>query len=665
MNDDFAARTEPFLAAGVLAPADVHAVALTAPRFGESDPIRMLGLAFAVRAPRVGHAGVDLATVALRIDDEEVRAEEGSEPSLPWPDPATWMKATLGSPMVGPPDRRDRPFVRQLLDSGSLLLTRRIYREQERVAAALRHRAVAVVADRARIAELDRTIARLFGDDPTSEAARAVRLAAARRLALVVGGPGTGKTFSITRLLAAVLAGRDDDRPVVALAAPTGKAAVRMREAILEATSPEATPWLDIDDRLRSTLRALESKTLHRLLGMRPDGSSRHDARNPLPADLVVVDEVSMVDLGLMRHLLEAISPEARLVLLGDRDQLPSVEAGSVLADLVGDRSTGPLAGSLQLFTESRRFADAPDVALVAGCLQSYATSVTGLPAEAAERLVRALDVFCGRAHAPGERHPGSRLSWLGPPDRPGEHWPARPTEAQLDALAAPYTKGFAWLDPAGGVRAVEGYAQLLRRHAGSLHDQARQRELLGALERYRVLAVHRRGPLGVADLNRAIARQVRQFLGHRGAGGRHWVGLPILVTENSYEVGLMNGDVGLVLSVSGNGEAVFPTERPEQVRRVALSRLPPHEPALAMTVHKAQGSQFDRVALVLAGRPSPIQTRELVYTGVTRARNQLAWLGDEAELHEALGRRVARASGLEALLGEDEPGLPGSARGS
>lgn len=674
----FLKRAQPFLDQGVLSWADVHAVDLVSPRFGERDAERMLGLAFAVRAPRTGHAGVDLGAVAKQLDDERlvrstrfVDDEDDVEPalaeSLPWPEAAGWQRRTAESPLVGGPADRDRPFVRQELGDATLLLTRRMFHEQELVADALRGRARALVPPEAQLPDLDATLGRLFPDEPGGESARAVRLAASQRLAIVIGGPGTGKTFSITRLLAALLsdrraptgARRGGERPlVIALAAPTGKAAVRMREAIREATAAGATPRLEVDEGVRTVLQTLDSMTLHRLVGVRPDGTTRHGPKHPIPADVIVVDEVSMVDLANMRRLVEAVPAEARLVLLGDRDQLASVEAGCVLADLVGDGASGPLASNVQAFTRSRRFSSAPDVALIAACLQSYATSMRDVPADPAARSPRAVDVFMNRARAEGERCPGERVQWLGAPE-PGAYG-ARPTEAQLDALARPYTHGFDALE-AGGKRRLPGYAELLREHqlpsghyARTLHDPRVQRAILDALDRHRVLAVHRRGPLGVSGVEKALAARVRAFLAERwGAreGQRHWIGRPILITENAYDVKLMNGDVGVVLPTADRIAAVFPDERPGEVRAVDLSRLPPHEGALAMTVHKSQGSQFDRVSLVLAGRASPIQTRELVYTGVTRAKNQLAWLGAEAELRDALDRRVARASGLAALL--------------
>jgi exodeoxyribonuclease V alpha subunit len=643
----FLDRAQPFLKAGVLDASDIHAIALTAPRFGEDDIERMLGLAFAARAPRVSHPGVDLRTLRQHI------VIETDEP-LPWPsDPDAWARRTLASPMVGSPDDLLKPFVtqpRRSAPDAPLLLTRRMYVEQQRVAGAIAARAAHELSDAAHIGDLDATLARLFPssagtDGPDGEAARAVRLAATRALALIVGGPGTGKTFSVTRLLAALMESRALS---VALAAPTGKAAARMREAIREATDATAQPVLDVSDDVRARLQALPATTLHRLVGVRPDGSSRHTAATPIAAQLVIVDEVSMVDLTMMRRLVEAVHPDARLVLLGDRDQLASVEAGCVLADLVPATGTAPLAGNTQTFTRSRRFESAPDIALIAACLQSYATRHPDLPSgDPPAALARAIEVFSGARHASQETQPEWRIERLGAPDRSDRY--AKPAAQQLTRLAAPY---------------LEGYAEALIAALGDgqqVDDPQWQRELLAVFDRYRVLAVHRRGPLGVQQLEQALAKRIRDAIdagrgdrAHRRSidlGEGHWVGRPILITENAYDIGLMNGDVGIVLPLADGAAAVFPHETPGEVRCVALSRLPPHEGALAMTVHKSQGSQFEHVALVLAGRDSPIQTRELIYTGVTRAKQRLSWLGDLDELRIALARQVRRESGLPDLL--------------
>ena len=643
----FLDRAQPFLKAGVLDASDIHAIALTAPRFGEDDIERMLGLAFAARAPRVSHPGVDLRTLRQHI------VIETDEP-LPWPsDPDAWARRTLASPMVGSPDDLLKPFVaqpRRSAPDAPLLLTRRMYVEQQRVSGAIAARAAHELPDAAHIGDLDATLARLFPssagtDGPDGEAARAVRLAATRALALIVGGPGTGKTFSVTRLLAALMESRALS---VALAAPTGKAAARMREAIREATDATAQPVLDVSDDVRARLQALPATTLHRLVGVRPDGSSRHTAANPIAAQLVIVDEVSMVDLTMMRRLVEAVHPDARLVLLGDRDQLASVEAGCVLADLVPATGTAPLAGNTQTFTRSRRFESAPDIALIAACLQSYATRHPDLPSgDPPAALARAIEVFSGARYASQETQPEWRIERLGAPDRSDRY--AKPAAQQLTRLAAPY---------------LEGYAEALIAALGDgqqVDDPQWQRELLAVFDRYRVLAVHRRGPLGVQQLEQALAKRIRDAIdagrgdrAHRRSidlGEGHWVGRPILITENAYDIGLMNGDVGIVLPLADGAAGVFPHETPGEVRCVALSRLPPHEGALAMTVHKSQGSQFDHVALVLAGRDSPIQTRELIYTGVTRAKQRLSWLGDLDELRIALARQVRRESGLPDLL--------------
>lgn len=705
-TERFLERAKPFVDAGVLAASDVHAVAITAPRFGETDTERMLGLAFAARAPRVSHPGVDLTTIKDTIDREVGQivdraprtpytsdiadTTEGDEANddaesetlarrlddvttLPWPeDLAAWARATFGSPMVGEPDDHLTPFVRQARKGdpagkvAPLLLTRRMYVEQVRVAKALAARAPLDVPEATQVVDLEATLATLFPDDTDGEAARAVRLAATKRLALIVGGPGTGKTFSVTRLLAALLMSRGEGAqpPSIALAAPTGKAAARMREAIREATDVNAKPKLDVPDAVRDRLQSLPATTLHRLVGIRPDGTSRHTAENPIAAQLVIVDEVSMVDLTMMRRLLEAVHPEARLVLLGDRDQLASVEAGCVLADLVPAGKAGPLVSNTRAFTRSRRFESAPDIALIAACLQSYATAHPDVPhgdGEATAKLALAIGVFMGTTHGSSEKHPTHRIQRLGEPDRGSRI--AKPTSEQLDSLVKPYLEGIEVLSvdtsAAAALHHKEGFVQALRAALGSeatMNDPAWQRALLARFDHYRVLAVHRRGPLGVFSLERELAKRVRASI--HGAGSRradlghgHWIGRPILITENAYDVGLMNGDVGIVLRLKDGPAAVFPHEAPGEVRVVSLARLPPHEGALAMTVHKSQGSQFDHVALVLAGRDSPIQTRELVYTGVTRAKQRLSWLGGEAELRTALERQVRRESGLPDLI--------------
>jgi exodeoxyribonuclease V alpha subunit len=647
---------QTFLASGVLSPGPLWIVDTAARRFGEDDPEILLALALVLQAQDRGHVGLDLrhAPEALPIPEHIPEQEQGAEPtpSPAWPaDLAAWELRVLGSGMVGP---RARPFVANPRPGGgTLILSQRVAREQERLVQALV--ALAEAPPQLEIPEqdLDGAIARLFPKEPQGQGALALRAAAARCLTVITGGPGTGKTWSIKRLLALLLERESEGRALrVVLAAPTGKAAVRMTEAM-----GEDLDELPIAEPIQERLEALPAQTVHKLLRIRPDsGATRYGKDEPLPADLVVVDEASMLDLVLMRKLVEAVAPGARLVLLGDRDQLASVEAGTVLADIVGghfEGREGPMKGRIVPFHTNYRSKHAPTVAAIGAAIQS----------KQEDQIHRAVALMTGTQRIADDPKP-DRVRWLEPQPVDG-----RPEKSLLDALAAPYlTEG-------------EGYAQQLAtllRVGGrkTLRDPGTQRALLDALDRYRVLAVHRRGPLGVSGLLRTLGERVRDHVlqgwqqrpsrdgsppnADRRAKeqlptrGGLWLGQPVLVTVNAYDVDLRNGDIGLVLPTREHELAVvFPVSRAgsRDVRAVPIPRLPAHMGALAMTVHKSQGSQFDHVAVVLAGRKSPIQTRELVYTAVTRAKARVSWVGGQDELLDALSTPVGRVSGLGERL--------------
>jgi len=658
-------HVEPFVAAGLLDAADVLIIDAAVRRFNASDPDVLLAAALALSVQRRGHVGVDLLAVgelAGNLEPLDERAGGVASPPV-WPaDLASWQRKVLASSLVSLDGDRKRPFVAQVLPEGRhLLMTQRLWDVQQRLANRLLQLAGAIAAhapDQDRLHEaLSRSL--LAGAKPEhreakEQVARDLAVAARSRLTLVLGGPGTGKTFSIRHLLAALLADRPQLR--VVLAAPTGKAAVRMTEAMHEAGRGALA-----NDKCSELLAQLPSSTVHKLLGKRPDGSVRHNRDNPLPADIVVVDEASMVDLVLMGEVVEAVAPGAQLVLLGDRDQLASVDVGTVLADIAQAAAdpASPLHPCLVRLTVNYRFADAPLVSAVAAAIQGG--SVAGLGA--------ATDLLNGRPATTDAPRDVAAILPI-----PVETFAHR-SEA-MRRLAQPYC------EMGGYVAVLAGHLRTGGRAA--LCDTRVRRELLDAIGGYRVLAVHRKGPLGVSGLEKAIGQHVRDVLtaawqdrkrSHSSRPparadelpreGGLWLGQLVLVTENAYDVDLRNGDIGVVVCGEGNRLAVvFPVAAPGDdaagspatqwpgAREVSIARLPPHMGALAMTVHKSQGSQFRHVGLVLADGPSTLQSRELVYTAITRAQRQLTWVGSERALSTALQRTVTRASGLATLLG-------------
>ncbi len=653
-NPTFGALVAPFIEAGLVDLGAAHVVDLLAgalPARSEADVL--LGLALAASAPARGHVGVDLLNLP---------GLEAEHADLPLPeDRDAWRDRVAASPLVGLAGG-SAPFS---FEHG-LLLPRRYASYQGRLAARLLALAappeVPPPRDEGRLrADLDALFpaAHTAPDDLQRIGALAAVLG---RLTVISGGPGTGKTYTVRTVLALLfsqwmaLHGRP---PRVALAAPTGKAAARMREAIrtdLERLQLHDTA-LTAD--VRAWLVSLGAETLHRLLGFQPANPTRfrHGPEHPLPFEVIVVDEASMVDLAMMCKLVEAVGPGARLVLLGDRNQLASVEAGSVLADLTRDpRATGvsasraealaailpaaraglrvlpdapPLADAIAHFTRPRRVVEGSG-------LQALAWTIVDDTAPLDGRVAAARAWLSGEAAL--SRGPFDDLALL--PHGPGATLP----EPLLAALRE------AWR---GGRGDDAGYLALLDA-ASRATGEARMALLTEALRRFdraRVLAVHREGPVGVRGLNAALEAEVlgRGAPHGRWGGPRH--GRPLMVTENSYELGVMNGDIGLTVRLDDRLVVAFPGREAGRVILLSPAQLPAHEPAFAMTVHKSQGSEFQHAVLVLPDRESPLLTRELVYTGLTRARRRVTVCGDLAILEAALRREVRRASALDRYL--------------
>ncbi len=579
-----------FNLADVLTAADVHVANRLADLAGEPDEQVRLAVALAVRGIRGGSVCIDL---------QEVSRIEGS---LDWPDPAAWTAKVKASSLVGP----GRPL-RWDLD---LLYLDRYWRQEDQVRADLVARETAlppsIDSD-----VLQHSLDRLF--EERSDQRLAADVATRRWTTVLGGGPGTGKTTTVARLLA-VLHEQHGPGLRVALAAPTGKAATRLQEAVQAVTASFGS----VD---RGRVGTVTASTLHRLLGSRPGDRNRfkHDRDNRLPHDVVVVDESSMLSLTLMARLLEAVRPDARLVLVGDPDQLASVEAGAVLADLVGGLLARPVALS------------SPPAA---GFLSPDAAVPTGV------------------AQVPDDDHGRHGVVVL------GTTWRFSGAIADLatavrrgdaDAAAAVLGRG----DPAlelteseVDIRADVVRAASLIRGAALLGDAA---AALDHLDRHRLLCAHRTGPFGVDWWGRKIERWLADVPGDPREG-EWYVGRPLLVTVNNYALGLYNGDTGVVVRQPDGSVRAFFARAPALVD-FAPSRLSDVQTVHAMTVHRSQGSQFERVTVVLPPEDSPLATREMLYTALTRAQKHVRLVGTEADLRAAVGNPAARASGLRLRL--------------
>ena len=605
-----------FNEAGVLAAADVH-VARALARLGrESDASVVLAVALAVRAPRAGHVLAELSTLRETVTAEAVTVatdEAQAEPDLaclPWPELPDWLMSLARSPLVadGPDGGDDRPL--RLI--GSALYLDRYWRDERAVAADLKARAGArpLTVDGTAMAE---GLARLFSGDGAPAQRQAAGNALARRFSVIAGGPGTGKTTTVARLLALIEeqpVSAEGPLPLVALAAPTGKAAARMAEAVHHEAGR-----LAVTGRVRQRLLALEASTVHRLLGRHPASSNRfrHDSANQLPHDVVVIDEASMMSLPLMARLLEAVRGDARLVLVGDHQQLASVEAGAVFGDIVGPAGAGAPAAPTSLGTSS-----------------PMASSITVLEANhrfsgPLARLAAAIHagdgdgVMAALSGGPGTPAAGGGVQWL-PLDVAG---------AGEDSLAPVRSL------LVGAGRALAG--------AAGVGDGA---GALDALGRVRLLCAHRAGPAGVSTWN----SRVEQWLAAEPSGGGWYLGRPVVVTENDYSLDLFNGDTGVAVA-RADGSLAVAFRRAGTVFTVSPARLASVQTAFAMTAHRAQGSEFDQVVVLLPSPTSRVLTRELLFTAVTRARRLLVLVGTEESVRAALQRPIARASGLTAAL--------------
>lgn len=560
---------------------------------------------------------------------------------------AGWIDALRASPLVhedaacaaAAAGAEQPPLVLR----GDRLYLRRYWRWEQHVAMQVLQRVAAPQA-------VDETAARLWldrlfapADPPAMDWQKlACGLALRGRLTIVTGGPGTGKTHTAARLLALLYAvDAAPDRLRVALAAPTGKAAARLRQSIDAALAELQRLLADTLPLQELAARIGPARTLHALLGARPGTRRlRHDAEHPLALDVVIVDEASMVHLEMMAALLQALPPQSRLVLLGDKDQLASVEAGAVLGDLCRDAEQGryrpptiayaqavtgqvlpaesrgdgsPLAQQTVMLRTSRRFG---------GPIGELAAAVNRGDGAAAAAVLHAAD--------------GGAVQWLD-----------APTPAAVVRLAL-----------AGRAGATGGHGSYLQvMEQGPQGDDPRAFEtwalqVLSSFDRFRLLCAVREGDWGAAGLNVAVERAL-VAAGRLRRHGEWYAGRPVMVTRNDPDLGVFNGDVGITLRTPAPASALrVHFQDGGAVRSVAVSRLSSVETAFAMTVHKSQGSEFEHAVLVLPQDPSRVLTRELVYTGITRARSAFTLVAGSAQAFAAaLAQRTRRSSGLQERL--------------
>jgi exodeoxyribonuclease V alpha subunit len=633
----------------------------------QADPLVLLAAALTSHQLGHGHVCLDVFETlkapdfALSLPPEgDVQTAAMLLPSqlLDGQDGAHWCHALAASRLVAlAVDSSESAQSRPLVLSGKRLYLRRYWTYERRIDSALRLR----LATQENIAaDLPKRLNELF-DQATPGAVvdwqkLACALATRGAFSIVTGGPGTGKTTTVVRLLALLQAPAVENGGAlrIRLAAPTGKAAARLTESISQQVLS-----LKVPDAVREKIPT-QVTTVHRLLGSRPGTRHfRHHLGNPLPLDVLVVDEASMIDLEMMANLLDALPPHARLVLLGDKDQLASVEAGAVLGDLCRDAEAGwyspqtrewlqaasgedlsasslqedidgthPLAQQVVMLRYSRRFGEGSGIGQLARWVNQQ-------NAEEARKLLAArshADLFCVSLK--------------------GEH------DHALERLV---------LDgQGGGAQGYRYYLNLLRtsrppadtpREDPRWTDWARQ--LLQAFDAFQLLCAVRKGPWGVEGLNQRITAALLKA--RLIDSDQQWYeGRPVLMTRNDYGLGLMNGDIGIALKLPerDGGPQVLRVAFPRNdgqggVRFVLPSRLNDVETVYAMTVHKSQGSEFAHTALILPDALNPVLTKELIYTGITRAKDWFSLIEPRGGVfEEAVRRKVKRLSGLMLELG-------------
>ena len=594
-----------------LTPIDRHFARFISREAGGGSPLLELVASLVSNTVGSGHICLDLAEIA-----GSGMVVDGRERALP---PLEGLRDSLAEmPVVGAPGDF-RPLV---LDRAGRLYLHRYWRYERELIDVIKEMTSAASPgiDRALLKD---GVERLFpeGEGGIDWQKVAAVAAVMRRFLVISGGPGTGKTSTVVKIIALLLE-QDRVEPLrIALAAPTGKAAARLSDSIRAMKDK-----LDCSREVKGLVPEGVT-TIHRLLG--PMGGTarfRFSRDNPLPYDVVIIDEGSMIPLPLMSRLASAMRGEGRLIILGDRDQLASVEAGAVLADICGDVGEVPFSTPFSVFiaetTGARITAVNPG-----GPLPPLADSLVAL-----KRNYRfSAESGIGRAATAVRDGDGvSALSIIGDGAYPEMKWRQAPSPDGLKKELARTV--------------VEGYVRFLQLPSPT--------EALASFDAFRILCAVRQGPYGVLAVNSLVEGTLAEK-GLIDPASRWYHGRPVMVTVNDYNLRLFNGDVGIAFAdpESGGKLRVFFPAPGGVTRKFSPSRLPAHETVYAMTVHKSQGSEFDRILFILPPTDSEILTRELIYTAITRAKSGVEIWGEEKVFIAGVERRIERKSGLKDAL--------------
>ncbi|HEA68282.1 MAG TPA: exodeoxyribonuclease V subunit alpha [Desulfobacterales bacterium] len=600
---------------------DIHFAKFVERLSGNENPEIFLAAALVSRVTGNGDTCLDLATVTEdRLPAPPYKREQMILPPLD-----IWRDKLAKSPVVGKPGDY-RPLI---LDKEDRLYLYRYWIYEKRLSDSIKNRTMEDVSEINWIG-LKESLRRLFSKDAgegTNWQTVASVTAVLKKFCVISGGPGTGKTFTVAKILALFLEQAEGKKLRIFLSAPTGKAAARLKESM-----QTAKQTLRCNEKIRSAIPE-EAFTLHRMLKSIPDSPYFHyNSENPLPADIVVIDEASMVDLALMSKLVEATPVDARIILIGDKDQLASVDAGSVLGDICNRN-------------EIHRFSEkhcsiikelTGEKIEISNCGSFPKNRIQDAIVELKQSFRFPKGSAIGRFSQAVKNGDADRaIELLQNADRPTIKWKKIRSPKDLHGAL--------------GEVAVKHYAKPFQTDDPSL--------ALDYFNRFKILCAVKKGPLGVEAINKSI-EQILEREGFIDAETRadniYYKGQPILITRNDYNHDLFNGDMGVIMPVEGAYDHELNLFFPGTLsgtKRLPLYQLPPNETAYAMTVHKSQGSEFDDVVLVLPDQDFPVLTRELLYTAVTRARRNVLIWGSEPILRNMISRKIERTSGLRDAL--------------